>query len=339
MNAVMFLSDGEREPWPLVLAARQLAAGTHLIHSDRSVLGRRSPANLLSSVVAGEEGVKEGITRAVARYVLDGTDDDLKRLLKISELTAEFARIALNRVGVQRDWNAIECGCGPLGALPVLAEAVGSSGRVVGIDFNEGAVDRARSIMETLGISNVDVFVGDVHETAPAALGAPFELAYSRQFLLHQPDPIRTLTCIAALLRPGGVLIAQEPFRNPGWRSQPANSHLSAHWDILYESIERAGTPHGAVEDLPRFARTAGLEVMAMSGFCVIVAPEVGLQIATANMAAVRDRALALGAATEEQLDAVTTGLSAALRTKDTYQWIASPLVFDLALRKPTGPQ
>ena len=76
----------------------------------------------------------------------------------------------------------------------------------MGVDLNEGAVDRARSIVEALGLDNVDVFVGDLHDTAPAELGAPFDLAYSRQFLLHQPDPIRTLTRIAALLRPAVCL-------------------------------------------------------------------------------------------------------------------------------------
>jgi SAM-dependent methyltransferase len=247
--------------------------------------------------------VTQEVTGAIARYVLDGSDDDLKRLLQISEVTAEFARVALDRVGVQHGWRAIECGCGPLGALPVLADAVGASGTVVGVDLNEGAVDRARSIMQTLGVNNVDVLVGDLHDTAPAALGAPFDLAYSRQFLLHQPYPVRTLTCIAEVLRPGGVLVAQEPFRNPPWRSRPPITELSDHWEILYESIERAGTPHEAVEDLPRFARAAGLEVTAQSGFCPVLAPEVGLQIALANMAAVRDRALALGAATEQQFD------------------------------------
>jgi precorrin-6B methylase 2 len=130
--------------------------------------------------------VTKGVTGAVARYVLDGSDDDLKRLLKISELTAEFARVALDGVGVEHGWRAIECGR-TARALPVLAEAVGASGRVVGVDLNEGAVDRARSIMQTLRVDNVDVVVRDVHDAAAAALGAPFDLAYSRQFLLHQP--------------------------------------------------------------------------------------------------------------------------------------------------------
>ena len=36
----------------------------------------------------------------VRRYVLDGGDDDLRRLLSLSESFAEHARRALRRVGV-----------------------------------------------------------------------------------------------------------------------------------------------------------------------------------------------------------------------------------------------
>lgn len=276
----------------------------------------------------------EGIAATIERYVLNGTDEDLKRLLKISDLVADFAQTAIRRAGAQPGWSAIECGCGPLGALPVLAEVVGPSGRVVGIDFNPSAIDRASSIMATLGITNVAVVVGDLHTTTPGALGAPFDLAFSRQFLLHQPDPARTLHCIAELLRPGGVLIVQEPFRSPPWRSHPHISHVSAHWELLYESIERAGTPHQAVEDLPRIARAAGFEVTAMNGFMGVFPPEVGLQIAMANVAAVRERAQALGVATGQQLDELMGGLSAAMNAKDSYDWIASPLVFDLAFQR-----
>jgi SAM-dependent methyltransferase len=41
-------------------------------------------------------------------------------------------------------------------------------------------------------------------------VGGPFDLAYTRLFLMHQPDPVRTLRQIAGLLRPGGWLVAQE---------------------------------------------------------------------------------------------------------------------------------
>ena len=106
--------------------------------------------------------MSEGIAATIERYVLNGTDEDLKRLLRISELLAGSARSAMQRAGVQYGWSAIECGCGPLGALPVLAEAVGPSGRVVGVDVNQTAIERVRSTMDILGVSYVTAVVGDL---------------------------------------------------------------------------------------------------------------------------------------------------------------------------------
>jgi SAM-dependent methyltransferase len=281
--------------------------------------------------VAGE------IADAVARYTLDGSDEDLKRLLRISELLAEPARAAFRRVGAQEGWRAIECGCGPLGGLAVLAEIVGGSGRVVGVDFSDAAVQRARSIIETLGVSNVEVVLGDIDELDIATLGGPFDLAFTRQFLMHQSDPVRSLTRIADVLRPGGWLVAQEPLRDPPWRAHPPISAISAHWELLYESVERAGTPHGAVEDLPRSARAAGLEVVAMNGFFGVVPAQIGLEIAMANLAVVRERAVSAGVATDDEIDELVGALRAAMDGE--HEWISTPCVFDLAFRKPDAAQ
>ena len=70
-----------------------------------------------------------------------------------------------------------------------MAEMVGPEGQVVGIDFSEPAVQRARSIVSTLGLDNVEVRVGDVHDVDGQPLGSAFDLAYARLFLMHQRDP------------------------------------------------------------------------------------------------------------------------------------------------------
>ena len=57
----------------------------------------------------------EEFTERVSRYILDGSDPDLRRLLSGAELGAENARTAFRRVGVQPGWNVIDCGCGPIG--------------------------------------------------------------------------------------------------------------------------------------------------------------------------------------------------------------------------------
>ena len=90
----------------------------------------------------------------VRRYVLDGSDDDLRRLLSLPESFAEHARRALRRVGVRPGWTVIDCGCGPIGGLAILAEMVGPAGRVVGVDFSEPTIRYARSVMAALGLDD-----------------------------------------------------------------------------------------------------------------------------------------------------------------------------------------
>src|SRR4029077_19970558 len=102
---------------------------------------------------------------------------------------AEHARRAFRRVGVGPGWTVIDCGCGPIGALSLLGEMVGPTGRVVGVDFSEPSIQRARSVVAALGLENVELFAGDIHELDVATLGGPFDLAFTRAFLMHQAGP------------------------------------------------------------------------------------------------------------------------------------------------------
>ena len=276
----------------------------------------------------------EAVAERVRRYIFDGTDQDLRRLLSISELSAEMARAAFRRVGLQAGRHAIDCGCGPIGGLAVMAEMAGPAGRIVGVDFNEAAVQRARTVVSALELGNVEVIAGDLHEVDPATLGGPFDLAYTRLFLMHQADPVRTLRRIAGLLRPGGWLVAHEALRSPPPRSHPHLEALSGYWDLVYEVLDRAGVPPGAVEDLPRSARQAGLEVAGTNGCFLTMDPAVGFEVHAASLAAVRERATRLGIAAG-RIDDLVRHIRAA--KGGGYEWVSSGFVLDLTLRKPAA--
>jgi SAM-dependent methyltransferase len=277
--------------------------------------------------------VSDPIADRVRRYILDGGDADLRRLLKVSELTAEMARLALRNAGVGPGHSALDCGCGPIGALPVLAELVGPSGRVVGVDANQAAIDRARSVIAALELANVELVVGDLHDLDVDALGGPFDVAFTRLFLMHQPDPVRTLRHLAGLLRPGGRIVAHEPLRGPAPRSYPNLDALGGYWELLHAVMQRAGLPAQTVEELPRSARAAGLDVVAARGFFLLTdPPELGFELHAATAAAYRDRATALGVSAETVDELLNT-----LRTAATadYQWVSTPFFLDLTLHRP----
>jgi len=195
-------------------------------------------------------------------------------------------------------------------------------------------VQRARAVASALELGNVAVVAGDLHELDPAALGGPFDLAYTRLFLIHQADPVRTLRRIADLLRPGGWLVAQEPLPSPPPRSHPHLEALTGYWDLIYELAHRAGAPAGAVENLPRSAREAGFEVAAMSGSFMMDDPELVFEIHAGTLAAARERGTQLGIAAE-RIDNLARDIQAAKGSG--YEWVSSPFFLDLTLRKPAA--
>ena len=212
-----------------------------------------------------------------------------------------------------------------------MAEMVGPEGQVVGIDFSEPAVQRARSIASTLGLDNVEVRVGDVHDVDGQALGGAFDLAYTRLFLMHQRDPARTMERIAALLRPGGWIVAHEPLRSPPPRSSPPLDALTTYWELLYDMVERLGAPEGSVDALARRARDSGLEVVETSGFFQVVPPELGFDVHASTIAAAKSRAIQSGVASGDEIDALERALRAA---KDGgYDWVTTPFFLALTLR------
>ena len=104
----------------------------------------------------------------------------------------------------------IDCGCGPLGGLAVLSEMVGPAGRVVGVDLSPATVQRARAVVSALGLGNVEVIAGGLHDLDSAALGGPFDLAFTRLFLMHQPDPVRHPPPHCRSPSPGRLAVAHE---------------------------------------------------------------------------------------------------------------------------------
>src|SRR5262249_49542788 len=236
---------------------------------------------------------------------------------------------------VAEGWRALDCGCGPLGGLAMLAEMVGPSGRVVGVDFNESAVELARSVVATLALNNVEVVVGDVHDLDLAAFGGPFDLAYTRCFLMHQPDPVRVLSRIADVVRPGGWIVAHEPLASPSPRSSPHLDLLDAYWELMHDVLEWVGVPPRVVEDLPRAARAAGLEVADAHGFFNLREPEMGLELHARTLIAMRERVIESGIATVAEIDDLISALRAV--KAGGYEWVSSPFFLDLALRKPSA--
>ena len=105
--------------------------------------------------------------------------------------------------------RCLDLGCGPGEVMRLLAERVGPSGQVTGLD-NDARIGMA-------GLEHLRATVPGRFEFVPADVeaidevpGAPFDLVIARLLLFHLNDPVGALRKMHAWTRPGGLVIVQD---------------------------------------------------------------------------------------------------------------------------------
>jgi SAM-dependent methyltransferase len=250
-----------------------------------------------------------GNLRSETYYAAD-TDETLGRLIRASDLIAPDVRDAFHRTDIQPGDRIIEVGCGPLGALRELSDLVGPQGTVVGVDLDQRSLQRARAILDQAGRENVRLVHADINADAPDELRrlGPFDAAYSRFFLMHQADPVATLRRVAALLRPGGYIVAHEPVLDtPLPRSEPDVPEIEQVW----RWIRNAGLRRGSSQDVARHfhtvCRQAGLREASQRLFGAVVSRDARywIKICQDTLLAGRPALLQYDIASEEEIHVV----------------------------------
>ena len=75
----------------------------------------------------------------------------------VSLRAPEIARSAFRRVSMQEGWHVIDCGCGPMGGLAVMAEMVARPGGWLASTSASRRLQRARSVVAALQLGNVEL--------------------------------------------------------------------------------------------------------------------------------------------------------------------------------------
>jgi SAM-dependent methyltransferase len=162
----------------------------------------------------------------------------------------------------------LDVGCGPGTITAGLADRV-PRGRVTGIDSVPDVLDQARE--QAAGRGNLDFTVGDAY--ALDYPDATFCVVHAHQVLQHLGDPVRALTEMRRVTKPGGLIAARDgDFGGMLW--YPAIPALD-DWLTLYHKVARGnGGEPDAGRRLHVWARQAGLaDVTATSSTWTYATP------------------------------------------------------------------
>lgn len=161
------------------------------------------------------------------------SSDETRRLL-VQERTGN-AREALVLSGLKPGLRALDAGCGPGGITDVIADLVGPTGHVSGVDMSPERLAEARQV--THARKNVNFLQADVRRTGLP--DASFDYLWCQFVLQYLPDWRQTLVEFSRITRPGGKLVVSE-FDGFGFLNWPFPEGLQSWGNRFLDAVFRA---------------------------------------------------------------------------------------------------
>jgi SAM-dependent methyltransferase len=189
-------------------------------------------------------------------YVLATGAKALGRLLMLDDIYAPAGKRGLLKVGLKPGMHVADFGCGVGAMTRNLAGMVGPDGHAMGIDLHQPQLEEAGNLCAGFGLSNVSFWRANACETTlPENI---FDLVYCRFLLIHVPDPVACLREMKRVLKPGGIIFAEDGDLHSGG-SMPSSA--LNHFGDLFERLgPKKGLDYRLGRDLYHLVKRAGFE-------------------------------------------------------------------------------
>ena len=239
-----------------------------------------------------------------APYVLGSEAAEVARL-EAQARTIEQATTALLRAaGIGEGMRVLDLGTGLGHVSLLLADLVGPSGEVVGIDRDLRMLEHAEQRRAAAGVDHVRYVEGDARTFRDPE---PFDAVAERLVLFHLPDAIDVVRHHAAGLRPGGVFAAID-FDVGAARTEPPTELPATLIAWMLAAFRAAQADPTIGSRLPLLLAEAGLVDVGGFGIQGYLLPDDPRGPATIAgvIRSLAEPILAAGIATEAEIDLPT---------------------------------
>jgi ubiquinone/menaquinone biosynthesis C-methylase UbiE len=191
-------------------------------------------------------------------YALSDSASELDRLRMQARFWEPDAEAMLRLIGVRPGWRCLDLGCGAMGILRSLSQAVGPEGSVIGLDNHPRLLAAARKWADAQpGMENVSLVEGDAFRTGLPR--ASFDLVHARFMFCPLGTSDALLREMLALTKPGGVIALQEPIAS-SWRFYPSRPQVERLIAAILSAFQSGGGNFDAGAWSFPMLRSAGLD-------------------------------------------------------------------------------
>ena len=210
------------------------------------------------------------------------------------------------------EMRILDCGCGP-GGISLGLASLADRGSVVGIDVEDGQLERGRQEARIRGLSNVEFQHASVY-ALPFA-DSSFDAVLAHAMVYHLGEPMKALHEIRRVLKTGG-LVGLRDVDVDGDVYFPAHADLDRLWKIAEKIISHNGGDLRFGRKHRQVLREAGfVEIIATASSDSFGTPEqtAGFSSDWSEVFMAQHRALILAQnwAAEDELDSMLAALRA----------------------------
>lgn len=190
-------------------------------------------------------------------YALGHTPDEYERLRAQALVWEPSTGRLLDQVGLAPGASCLDAGCGPGETMRAMADRVGPTGRVHGIDADASLGAIALERLHGAGNRQCTFEPHDLTTTAPIP-GGPFDVVYARLLLFHLRERAAVVERLWDALAPGGHLIVQD-YDLGGMCVLPALDSVNEVMRVFMEAFTAAGCDVHVGARLPQLFARAGV--------------------------------------------------------------------------------
>ena len=203
-------------------------------------------------------------------YILGTGDEELARLGLQHRAWRPWMLESWRRAGITMGSRVLDVGAGPGYVTVDLAEHVGPSGHVRGLERSEHFLNAAREACRIRGLRNVDLAEIDLMTDDWDA--HDFDAAWCRWVACFVSSPALLVQKVARALKPGGAVIFHEYVDYGAWQFTPRRPALAEFVQEVMASWRANGGEPDVAIDLPTMLARNGMRVRHKTP--IVLAPD-----------------------------------------------------------------
>lgn len=193
--------------------------------------------------------------------MLNRSSTETARLQVQAGVLAPHSAHLFRLAGITPGMRVLDLGSGAGDVSMLLADLVGPTGSVLGVDIDPSVVGVARERAAAAGLTNVSFLNTDV---ADLRLDEPVDALAGRLILIHLDEPAAVVRTLSTLVRPGGVVTFQDANVTRA-RAVPSTPLMTKVMDWINDAARAAGRNPEIGDQVPLIMRDAGLTVQGVA--------------------------------------------------------------------------